>query len=349
MCPRCRARFPEHNNFVEKYHKISHYTKQAILHAYRKKFSFQDIDVKLNVSSSTVIRQANRHINQQRRPLPEILAVDEFKNLKQGKGKYACLLVDPVAKQVIDVLPDRRLRTLEAYFAKIPLKERQRVKVVSTDLYESYRRLTKRVFPNARVVADKFHFVRQLYWGLNHVRVRVMKQVEKGSEAYYILKKHWKTLNKYTYNLSYRHYYDYRLRYHITPREIVERARDIHPDIKQAIDLKDEFYEALQGLYQHEARAFFETFIHKLRNSGLPEYRHVARTFTNWKEEIILAFPLIDASTGEILKRPPTNAGIEGMNNKIKTIKRISFGYRNFENFRRRIMTAFNGLNLKSA
>ncbi len=76
------------------------------------------------------------------------MVVDGFKNLKQGKGKYACLLVDPVAKQVIDVLLDRRLRTLGAY---------------------------------------------------------------------YILEKHWKTLNKYTYNLSYSHYYDYRLRYHITP------------------------------------------------------------------------------------------------------------------------------------
>ena len=349
VCPSCNARFPEHNNFVEKHHKISHYTKQAILDEYQHKHSFHDIARKLNISASTVMRWSARHINPGRLTLPEVLSIDEFKNLKQGKGKYACLLANPLTREVVDVLEDRRLRTLEAYFATIPLEERKRVKVVSTDLYESYRRLVKRVFPCAKVVADKFHFIRQLYWGLNNVRVRVMKTVPKGSEAYYILKKHWKTLNKYTYALSYKHYYDYRFKYHITPREIVERACEIHPDMKKAIELKDSFYEALQGLYKHEAKPFFEQFIHKLKASKIPEYQHVAKTFTNWKDEILNAFPLIDETTGEILDNPPTNAAIEGMNNKIKTIKRISFGYRNFENFRRRIMTSFNGLKLKSA
>lgn len=42
-----------------------------------------------------------------------------------------------------------------------------------------------------------------------------------------------------------KHFYDYKLRYHITPREIVDMARDMHPDLKTAIDLKDELYEAI--------------------------------------------------------------------------------------------------------
>ena len=349
LCTHCGARFPEDNNFVEKYHKISRYTKQAILDEYQHKQSFKDIAHKLNVSPSTVMRWSAKHINPKRLALPEVLSIDEFKNLKQGKGKYACLLTNPRTKEVIDVLEDRRLKTLEAYFAKIPTQERRKVKVISTDLYDAYRRLARRTFPNAKVVADKFHFVRQLYWGLNHVRVRVMKTVPKGSDEYYILKKHWRTLNKYTYALSYKHYYDYRFKYHITPREIVQRACNIHPDMRKAIDLKDSFYEALQGLYQNEAKPFFESFIHQLKTSRIPEYQYVAQTFSNWKKEIINAFPLIDEATGEVLDNPPTNAVIEGMNNKIKTLKRISFGYRNFDNFRRKIMTSFNGLSLKSA
>ena len=52
-------------------------------------------------------------------------------------------------------------------------------------------------------------------------------------------------INKYTYNLSPNHFYDYKLRYHVTPRQIIEMVRAIHPDIKAAIDLKDEFYELL--------------------------------------------------------------------------------------------------------
>lgn len=104
-----------------------------------------------------MIRHANKHINPKRLKLPAIISIDELKNLKQSKGKYACFIVDP-NKKVIDVLEDRKYETLEAYFANIPREERLKVRVVSSDLYDPYRRLTKRVFPKAKVVADKFHF-----------------------------------------------------------------------------------------------------------------------------------------------------------------------------------------------
>lgn len=348
-CPVCRTRFPEHNTFVEKHHKISRHTKKAILNEYPDEQSFKKIGKTLNVSVSTVDRWVKAHINPRRLPLPSILSIDEFKNLKSGKGKYACLFTNPETKEVIDVLPDRRLKSLDTYLSRIPIEERRRVKVVSTDLYDTYRRIITRAFPKARVVADKFHFVRQLYWAFDRVRVRVMKDQDDKSDAYYILKRYWRILHKYTYDLSFRHFFEPRFKYHITPREIAEKAARIHPDIATAIDLRDEFHEAMEGLYQSEAEAFFDTFIHKLNQSGLDEYKKVAQTFSNWKREIINAFPIIDEETGEVLETPPTNATIEGMNNKIKTIKRIAFGYRNFWNFRRRIMTAFNGLWLKGA
>lgn len=341
-CLHCHKRFPERNGFVSRYNKISHYTKLSILAEYAKTQSYKAIADKLYVSSSTVIRQGAKHINPKRLKLPEVLSIDEFKNLKTGKRKYACLLVDPIAKQTIDVLPSRRINTLRAYFARIPLEERRRVKYVTSDLWDPYRRIVKAAFPNAQFIADKFHFVRYIYWALNHVRVRVMNLEKKGTLNYYILKKHWKLINKYTYSLSMKHFYDYKLRYHITPREIVDMARNIHPDLKTAIDLKDEFYEAMHTMVRSEAKNFFPDFIHRLKHSGVPELNDIVKTFKNWQDEIINAFPDIDANTGEILHPTYNNAIIEGFNNKIKVIKRVSYGFRNFSSFRRRIMVAFN-------
>ena len=69
--------------------------------------------------------------------------------LPSGLGKYACVLADPIHKKTIDVLPDWRYHKLIQYFSRIPLEERKRVKVVTSDLWESYRTLVKCVFPNA--------------------------------------------------------------------------------------------------------------------------------------------------------------------------------------------------------
>ena len=341
-CPKCQKRFPEENLFVSKYEKISHYTKLSILNSYHKPLSFKSIADSLYISSSTVIRHGEKHINPKRLTLPEVLSIDEFKNLRKKNRKYACLLVNPINKEVIDVLYTRRIENLRAYFMRIPLEERKRVKYVTSDLWDPYRRIVKEALPNARLIADKFHFVRYIYWAFNDVRVRVMVDQKKGSVNYYLLKKHWKILNKYTFDLSIKHYYDYKLRSYITPREIVDMARDIHPDLKIAIDIKDDFYEALHTLNYQEAEDFLPDFIHRLKYCKVKEFKALVKTFNNWYNEILNAFPNVDSSTGEILHPSFTNATIEGFNNKIKVIKRNSYGFRNFWNFRRRIMTAFN-------
>ena len=110
-------------------------------------------------------------------------------------------------------------------------------------------------------------------------------------------------------------------------------AKEIHPDLKLAIELKDEFYELLHTTAFDEAEEKLEAFIEQLKTSTLPEYQYVARTYTNWKTEIVNSFyEEVNEETGEI--HTLTNGFIEGINNKIKVIKRVAFGYRNFNNFR---------------
>jgi transposase len=134
----------------------------------------------------------------------------------------------------------------------------------------------------------------------------------------------------YTYNLSTRHFKDYKLGYHITAREIIDKVRHFDLDMKKAIDLKDSFYEMMHTTSYKKAETVLESFIDDLYQTKLPEFKIVARTYTNWKEEIINSFITYD-------KKQLTNGFIEGLNNKIKVIKRIAFGYRNFDHFRLRI------------
>lgn len=341
VCPKCQKRFPEENSFVEKHHKISIHTKKLILKEYPNKQSIKDLGNRLNISYHTVMRHVKRHLNPSRLTLPSVIAIDEFKNLKEGDGKYAFLMVDPLRKQIIDVFPNRRKHNLERYFSKIPIEERKKVKYVISDLWDPYRKLTSKAFPNASLIADKYHYIRQLYWGLQAIRKRIMYQQEKGSLEYYLLKKYWRFFLKYTHNLSPNFFKVRRLGYHVTPEQIVNMAKEIHPDLKLAIELKDEFYELIHTTSLKEAPDKLNQFIYQLKTSGLKEYQYVAKTYSNWKREIVNSFyQEIDPKTGEISNL--TNGFIEGINNKIKVIKRVSFGYRNFDNFRTRIFASIN-------
>lgn len=327
VCPQCNKRFPETNNFVNRYHKISYHTMKLIIHEYRTKQSIKDIGYRLNISYPTIMRHMNLRFKPRRLKLPEVISIDEFKNLKNGFGKYAFIMVDPINRKLIDTFPNRRIDNLKRYFSKIPLEERLRVKIVISDLWDPYRRLVKTVFPRAKLVADGYHFIRQLYWGLQDIRKRIMRKYNTSDFEYYILKKYWRFILKYTHNLSYKHFKEYRLGYHVTPRQIVDMARSINDELKLAIDLKDEFYELLHTTSYEDSPLAFRSFIEKLKNSRIPEYFYVARTYDNWFCEICNSF--IDSRYH--------NGYIEGINNKVKVIKRIAFGYRNFDNFKSRI------------
>lgn len=330
LCKDCHKRFPEDNQFVRKYHKISNYTKQLIIKEYGFKQSITDVGRHLNISFHTVMRHIKTHFRPRRQVLPEVLSIDEFKNLSHGYGKYAFLMTDPVNKKLIDVFPNRRKNNLEYYLTHIDKEERDKVKYVISDLWDPYRQLVHKYFPKAKLIADKYHFIRQMYWAVQDVRLRVMKKYKKGTYEYHYLKKYWKNILAYTYNLSINHFKDYKLGYHITAREVIDKVRSFDNDMRKAIDLKDSFYEMMHTTSYLEARNVLESFIDDLYQSKLPEFKIVARTYKNWKEEIINSFITYD-------KRQLTNGFIEGLNNKIKVIKRIAFGYRNFDHFRLRI------------
>ncbi len=65
----------------------------------------------------------------------------------------------------------------------------------------------------------------------------------------------------------------------------------------------------------------------KVANDSLPEFKELLRILSHWREEILNYFDY-----------PITNGFVEGKNNRIKTIKRMAYGYHNMDNFRLRIL-----------
>ncbi len=93
-------------------------------------------------------------------------------------------------------------------------------------------------------------------------------------------------------------------------------------DLRLAHRLKEEFYDICHNTKYSEQRKDFFSWIKTAESSGITEFEKCAFKYQNWSKEILNAF-----------KYGLTNGPIEGFNNKIKALKRNSFGIKNFRRF----------------
>lgn len=98
-------------------------------------------------------------------------------------------------------------------------------------------------------------------------------------------------------------------------------------DLAQAYYLKEQFYDFMDSKTRAEAYKKLRKFIISAQVSGLDEFNSCLTMLSNWAKYILNSFEC-----------PYTNGFTEGTNNKIKVIKRNAYGYRNFKNFRNRIL-----------
>ena len=100
-----------------------------------------------------------------------------------------------------------------------------------------------------------------------------------------------------------------------------------YPELKRAWVLKESFRAWYKGSNRSRAEKMLGALVKIISDDSLFEFKELLHTLDNWREEILNYFDC-----------PITNGFVEGKNNRIKTIKRMAFGYRNMYNFRLRIL-----------
>ncbi len=183
--------------------------------------------------------------------------------------------------------------------------ERKTVKAVATDLSEANRQAIEMALPDALVVADKFHVVALAGRALREVhgarrrRGTVSWLLHKGME-----------------------------RFSAAERGRVVESLMKEPDLARAWSLK----EALRGVYRkrraRDATVALDRWISEAQASGLRPFQRTARTLTKWRREVL-----------NYWRYPITNALVEGKHNRIKTLKRRAYGYRNDRSFLLRVLS----------
>lgn len=365
-CPICKKTYYEHNPFVFKNMKISAKTVYNILDDLKLSNStFSSVAARYHVSPTTVASIFDAHVDMNRKSLPARINIDETYAFKSQYSKYVCVLLDFDSQKPIDVLPSRRYDFLLSYFMSIPKEERQKVKMLCSDMYDGYRSIAKACFPNCICVVDHYHVSQDLNRRLDAVRIRIMKNARyhKNDDAYYLLKhfdwtifraeetedkvKQLKKKGKYaTFDPDApkkmnQHFHKY-LNYY----DIRNMVLDIDEELTEAWSLKDKLVDFYNTCTFEDAEKHLNEIIKEFKISSVTEIKEFSKTLTKWKNEIINSFYIlgyeykVDSEQGHVdaQYKKMNNAIIENRNSIIKILKKNANGYTNWTRFRNRIL-----------
>lgn len=271
--------------------------------------------------------------------LPCIISFDEFK-ADTRKGKYAFIINDLVHKKTLDVLPTRKKEDLIQYFTHT--ENRSSVQYVVSDMYEPYLLVTTIMFPKAKYVVDRFHYIKYIMEALDKIRIRLQKEYGENSKEYKLLKnkKNVSLLRKYSNEINWwveqPRYKNGRI-VKILPGDIINEIFTIDNDLKMGYQLKELFLDIVYHAEIEDVERQLNDFIEICNESRIEEFIDAASTTENWLPYIVNSF----------IDKRLSNGFTEGLNNKIKVIKRVCFGYKNFEFFRLRLLYILNSKNVK--
>ena len=311
LCTFCNKSFTENNPLIHRYQHFSSRFHKEIFKEFVSIQSFSSISKRFRVSVTSIMRWFD-NVSYSLPKLPESIAIDEFRG-NAGGEKFQCNLSDPVSHKVIDILPNRTSEDLCKHFLKYTYKDRAKVKKVVMDLSTLFRSVVKTIFPEAKIIADKFHVIRVVINSLENVRKRIQRQFRAEKRKWF--KRSRQLLLKPNYKL--------------TPDDkiILNRILNSSPELEKAYMLKEEFYKIFRKDTRNAAKKELGDWLLLAAKLSIPEFQHCITTFTSWRTEI-----------ANIIGETLSNGFIEGSNNKIKVLKRISFGVQNFDRFRNRIL-----------
>jgi transposase len=233
------------------------------------------------------------------------LCIDEISQRK-GHQDFVTVVSDVEQGILIEVIASHRQAEITEVLMRQPLAVRQAVSEVSVDMWGGFPKVVQQVFPNAVLVIDRFHVMKAVNQDLNKLR-RQVGITDRGSK--FLLLRNGSDLDA-----------EQALK--------LELVLSQSPCLRIAYELKESFrqiYETSQTVKSGQRQ--FEIW---LKSAQLFFAESVA-TIRNHLEGICNYF----------LSRT-TSGVMEGINNRIKLIKRQGYGFSNFDNFRSRLLACFS-------
>ena len=224
------------------------------------------------------------------------ICVDEVRFIKQKHANYQFVIMDSDNTQVLDILRSRQSGDILEYLRK----NYTQLHTFTQDLWRPYRTAAYRLFPGVKVIADRFHVVRQFMWAFSRSRIKLAKQQNKRTC------KHWKLLTKAQFKLDDK------------GKARLECLLDEDLKLKELHQAKELALELFRCRDSQSYLALLPAFKEQIDKEGLEEFQKAYKTLVNWHQEIINMFD-----------HPYSNGAMERTNRVIKQSKNIAFGFKN--------------------
>ncbi len=316
-CPHCHNKFTEELDFVRRKRVHTKRFVEKIIEevlnsdiknvANRNDLSQQEIETMLKDLGSDLISEKPEDLKK--------LGIDEIAVVK-GQKNYYVVLVDLEKRKVVGLIEKRTKKEITEYLEAWGSEILSKIQEVSIDLCQTYSSLAEELMPKAEIVADRFHVMKQVNDELDAARRKIKRETEKIKskskkkkileglkKSKYVLLKNQKDLNE-------------------AEKEKLKEVEKVAPILTKMHALKEEL------------RDIFETS--KNWSDGLLD---IADWLKNVSKYFPKSFGTIRRWIGEIIAyfdEGTTQGVVEGINNKLKLIKRRAFGFRNFNNFQLR-------------
>lgn len=362
----CMYDTSESFRFVNKQRRTTNATDMLIVDAYRNLLETSvSIAKRFRVSDSHAHEIFDRYVKLDRLPLTDAISIDEVHLDMDDDCRYALVIQDFHTGDPIDLLRSRRTNVTEPYFVSIPPEERFAVKYLISDMYNPYIAYVEKYFPNAVSVVDSFHVIQWITRSIdNYIRqlIKKFRQRDKeyqeklsseqqrpislplSDEVYLLQKYRWLILA----NQSNIHYHsDPRMDSHfhvlMNTYDYEDALFRIDHNLLEYRDLKELYiqFNSRNGGNPIAAKTELDDLINKYRASHHEIFRDFASLLEKFKDPIINSFIMVEKiGAGKIYDARLSNGPIESINRKVKDLKRLGRGFRNFEHFRNRFLFA---------
>lgn len=370
-CPDCSVSFNDDFPFLQPGKQSTNFTPIMILNAMKDlNRTTRSIADQFFLSDTQVHNIFTAFVDLPRLPLPEFISIDEVCLNISPDEKYAFIIMDFISGQIIDIVHNRWMNTLEHYFLSIPLEERKNVKGIISDAYKNYLEIVPSFFPDCISILDSFHTSKVLISALNDFLNKLIREFKikdekkwkdravhlnrdqvKGqysTEVILLQNYKWVLLKNYS-DINHSPYFHYhnKLKMSLSTYQIEDMFFKIHPRLRTLHTLKEMYIAFNHTAFKsaEETESALDKLINIYFESNEPIFLEFAKFLISHKKEIIPSFTTLQVSrktkaeVTEYYSRL-SNGLMESFNRKPKDFKRSTRGSSNFDYTRNRILWA---------
>jgi len=323
LCPRCGPKL-EHLSWLGRYCRVTARLAESVARLCRH-LSLKRVAEFYGLHWNTVKAIDKRYLKEKRGPIDlsgvTVIAMDEFA-LRKGH-RYATVIVDPTVKRVLWVGRGRGRKDIRPFFRMLGRTGRKKLKAVVMDMNGAYEAEVRHQCPKAEIVFDLFHVVAK--YGrevVDRVRVDQANRIKHDKKARKVVKSARWLLLRNRENIK-------------TDQDRVrlDELLAANHALMTAYVLKDDLKDLWSHRNEDDARAAWDSWFRRALESGIQPLVAFARKLEKYLPGILAH-----------ARWPLHTSLLEGINNKIKVIKRMAYGFRDDDYFFLKIRDAFPGV-----